>query len=83
MTLRRPTATFEGPTPRTTNKSHSSASAWASANAKAAELRMGGYRDVILSVVKASEPQDPMSCGRLARNAMLVWASGASAGPQP
>jgi hypothetical protein len=32
-----------------------------SANAKAAELRMGGYRDVILSVVKASEPQDPTS----------------------
>jgi hypothetical protein len=31
------------------------------ANAKAAELRMGGYRDVILSVVKASEPQDPTS----------------------
>jgi len=28
------------------------------ANAKAAELRMGGYRDVILSVVKASEPGD-------------------------
>jgi hypothetical protein len=31
------------------------------ANAKAAELRMGGHRDVILSVVKASEPQDPTS----------------------
>jgi hypothetical protein len=26
------------------------------ANAKAAELRMGGYRDMILSVMKASEP---------------------------
>ena len=29
------------------------------ANAKAAELRMGGYRDVILSVVKAPETDDP------------------------
>ena len=28
------------------------------ANAKAAELRMGGYRDVILSAMKASEPGD-------------------------
>jgi hypothetical protein len=28
-------------------------------HAKAAELRMGGYRDVILSEVKASEPGDP------------------------
>ena len=28
MTLRRPAITFEGPTPRTTNKSRSSASAW-------------------------------------------------------
>jgi hypothetical protein len=33
----------------------------ASANAKAAELRMGGYRDVILSVVKAPEAHDPTS----------------------
>jgi hypothetical protein len=33
----------------------------ASANAKAAELRMVGYRDVILSVVKASEAHDPTS----------------------
>jgi hypothetical protein len=31
------------------------------ANAKAAELRMGGYRDVILSLVKASEAHDPTS----------------------
>ncbi len=31
------------------------------ANAKAAELRMGGYRDVILSVVKAPETDDPTS----------------------
>jgi hypothetical protein len=31
------------------------------ANAKAAELRMGGYRDVILSVAKASEGHDPTS----------------------
>ena len=31
------------------------------ANAKAAELRMGGYRDVILSLVKASETDDPTS----------------------
>ena len=31
----------------------------AAANAKAAELRMGGYRDVILSLVKASEGDDP------------------------
>ena len=31
------------------------------ANAKAAELRMGGYRDVILSVVKAPENDDPTS----------------------
>jgi len=31
------------------------------ANAKAAELRMGGYRDVILSLVKASEADDPTS----------------------
>ena len=29
------------------------------ANAKAAELRMGGYKDVILSLVKASEGYDP------------------------
>ena len=29
------------------------------ANAKAAELRMGGYRDVILSLVKAPEADDP------------------------
>jgi len=29
------------------------------ANAKAAELRMGGYKDVILSLVKASETHDP------------------------
>jgi len=29
------------------------------ANAKAAELRMGGYRDVILSLAKASEADDP------------------------
>jgi hypothetical protein len=33
----------------------------AAANAKAAELRMGGYRDVILSVAKASEAHDPTS----------------------
>jgi hypothetical protein len=33
----------------------------AAANAKAAELRMGGYRDVILSVAKASEAGDPMA----------------------
>ena len=31
------------------------------ANAKAAELRMGAYRDVILSLVKASEAHDPTS----------------------
>jgi hypothetical protein len=33
----------------------------AAANAKAAELRMGGYRDVILSLVKASETDNPTS----------------------
>jgi hypothetical protein len=33
----------------------------AAANAKAAELRMGRYRDVILSVVKAQETDDPTS----------------------
>jgi hypothetical protein len=31
----------------------------AAANAKAAELRMGGYKEVILSVVKAPEADDP------------------------
>ena len=31
------------------------------ANAKAAELRMGGYRDVILSLLKAPEADDPTS----------------------
>ena len=31
------------------------------ANAKAAELRMGGYRDVILSLMKASQAGDPRS----------------------
>lgn len=31
------------------------------AGAKAAELRMGGYRDVILSLAKASEAHDPTS----------------------
>jgi hypothetical protein len=29
------------------------------ANAKAAELRMVGYKDVILSLMKASEADDP------------------------
>ena len=33
----------------------------AAANAKAAEFRMGRYRDVILSVVKAQETDDPTS----------------------
>jgi hypothetical protein len=33
----------------------------AAANAKAAELRMARYRDVILSVVKASEADDQTS----------------------
>jgi hypothetical protein len=31
------------------------------ANAKAAELRMGGYRDVILSLMKGSAADDPTS----------------------
>jgi hypothetical protein len=31
------------------------------ANAKAAELRMGGYKAVILSLMKASEADDPTS----------------------
>jgi hypothetical protein len=31
------------------------------ANAKAAELRMGGYRDVILSLAKAPAADDPSS----------------------
>jgi hypothetical protein len=33
----------------------------AAANAKAAELRMGGYRDVIMSLVKTAETDDPTS----------------------
>ena len=31
----------------------------AAANAKAAELRMGGYKDVILSLAKSSEGDEP------------------------
>jgi hypothetical protein len=31
------------------------------ANAKAAELRMGGYRDVILSLAKAPQADNPAS----------------------
>ena len=33
----------------------------AAANAKAAELLMGGYKDVILSLAKAQEGHDPTS----------------------
>jgi hypothetical protein len=33
----------------------------AAANAKAAELRMGRYRDVIMSLAKASEADGPTS----------------------
>jgi hypothetical protein len=45
----------------------------AAANAKDAELRMGGYRDVILSVVKASDA----TTGASLRDAALGKASGA------
>ena len=31
----------------------------AAANAKAAELRMGGYKDVVLSLAKSSEANEP------------------------
>ena len=33
----------------------------AAANAKAAELRMGGYKDVVLSLAKPSESDEPAS----------------------
>ena len=60
MTLRRPVTTSERPTPRTTSKLHSSAWALAAAHAKAAELRMGRYKDVILSLAKSSEGDDEL-----------------------
>ena len=34
-------------------------SSLAAANAKAAELRMGGYKDVVISVAKPAENQTP------------------------
>ena len=34
-------------------------SSLAAANAKAAELRMGGYRDVVISVAKRGEDETP------------------------
>ena len=36
-------------------------SSLAAANAKAAELRMGGYKDVVISVAKSAENEPPRS----------------------
>jgi len=56
MTLRRPVTTCERPTRRTTSRLHSSGVGLAAANCeRPRELRMGRYKDVVMSLAKPSE----------------------------
>ena len=59
MTPRRSTITFEELPPTNNEQTAFECAGLAAANAKAAELRMGRYREVVMSLVKPSEADAP------------------------